>query len=74
MDRVGKRAKKAVAATEKEFDRLVNDLGKKSKVAEKKLMKIVSKREAIFKDLKLGFESAAKEIDKSVKTALKRIK
>ena len=72
IDRAGKVAKAALARTEKEYERHLKDLRKRRVVVEKRVKALTNKGDAAFGDLKVSLEKTARELQSSVRKAVKR--
>ena len=74
IDRAGKVAKAALARTEKEYERHLKDLRKRSVVVEKRVRVLAGKGDAAFHDLRSSVEKTARELQGSVQKAVKRFR
>ena len=74
IDQIGRKAQKAVAATEKEYNKQLRDLRRKHASVEKKLGTLIGKSDEAFHEMKKGFESAAKEVANAVTKASRQFR
>jgi wobble nucleotide-excising tRNase len=73
IDQVGRAAKKAVAEVEREYGKVIKDLRKRWTAAEKQLGKAVA-RKGGKTGVRSGIESKAKDLEKEIRSALRRVR
>ncbi len=72
MDRLAAQAKQAIATSEKEYGRILNELGTKRAAAQEELDRLVNKGDTALHDVSAGFEKAAKDLDQAIRKAFSR--